>query len=218
MSKPAYFTYQTADAEKLAAKAPRLGVYIRKLGFIRRPVIDEPFACLAHIVTAQLISAAAAASIWNRLTARFAPVSAERVAAADLQALTACGLTVKKAQTIHTIASACAAGTLSLPALAELPDEAVIDRLCRFSGIGPWSARMYLLHALGRQDIISYQDAALRKGMRRVYGKERLSVAQFQKISAAYHPYASIAAVYLWNIATLPPDWEKSAGIQYTGP
>lgn len=93
-----------------------------------------------------------------------------------------------------------AGGPASRVRLSSLPDEEVIERLTRLPGIGVWTAEMFLIFALGRPDVFSAGDFALREGVRRVVGKD-LSAAEIREISRRWAPYRTVASLYLWRIA-----------------
>jgi DNA-3-methyladenine glycosylase II len=57
-----------------------------------------------------------------------------------------------------------------------------------------------LIFSLGRQDVFSEGDAALRKAVSAIYfdGKQ-VSDRQLRKLSAVWAPYRSVACWYLWR-------------------
>ena len=61
-------------------------------------------------------------------------------------------------------------GRLDVEGLAGLPDENVASQLTSIRGIGDWTAEMFLIFSLGRPDVVSYKDFAIRKGMMMLYG------------------------------------------------
>ena len=64
---------------------------------------------------------------------------------------------------------------ISLEDLYGLSDEEVIKELVKFPGIGPWTAEMLLIFTMGRKDVLSYGDLAIRKGLMMLYGHETLT-------------------------------------------
>ena len=92
-------------------------------------------------------------------------------------------------------------GQTDLAGLAELPDREVVRVLSGLPGVGEWTAQMLMIFAMGRPDVISYKDLGIRRGMMAVYHLDKLDKKQFDAITAAYHPYASAASVYLWHLS-----------------
>ncbi len=81
----------------------------------------------------------------------------------------------------------------------------------RVKGIGRWTAEMFLIFSLGREDVFSYGDLGLRNAIRNLYGlKNHPTPAQAEKISSAWKPYRSLASRYLW--ASLEPIKQPHSG------
>lgn len=166
-----------------------------------RPVDEDAFQCLVRSINDQLISLKAAATIWGRLTQRFGnPMSAHALAQADPTDIKACGTTFKKAEYIHDIACKTIDGTLDLEALRHEPDEVVLSTLQGLRGIGRWTAEMLLIHCYERPDVISYGDAAIRRGLCTLkhIDPNELTKQLFDQLTASFHPYGTTASIYLW--------------------
>ncbi|MDR2908308.1 MAG: DNA-3-methyladenine glycosylase 2 family protein, partial [Oscillospiraceae bacterium] len=54
---------------------------------------------------------------------------------------------------------------------------------------------------LERQDVLSYGDLAIRRGICRLYGHKSLTKEQFLRYKKRYSPYGSIASLYLWELS-----------------
>ena len=120
---------------------------------------------------------------------------------ASIEDLRACGVSMRKAEYIKGIAEAAANGEINLEALHELPDEEVIERLSSLRGVGVWTAEMMLIFSMGRMDVVSYGDLAIRRGMMRLYGLEELDRGTFDAYRERYSPYGTVASLYLWRVA-----------------
>ncbi|MDQ5910645.1 MAG: DNA-3-methyladenine glycosylase, partial [Pseudomonadota bacterium] len=57
------------------------------------------------------------------------------------------------------------------------------------------------IFALGRPDVVSWGDQAIRRGLQRLYGLENLGKAQFSACRDRYRPYGTVASFYLWALA-----------------
>ncbi|TKX83322.1 DNA-3-methyladenine glycosylase 2 family protein, partial [Halorubrum sp. SS5] len=117
-----------------------------------------------------------------------------RVLAADEAALREAGLSATKVEYLRNVANAFRDGgrDLTREGLADLSDAAVVDRLTEIRGVGEWTARMYLIFALGREDVLPLGDLAVRKGIERIYNDgEELSRAEMREIGEAWRPYRS---------------------------
>ena len=82
----------------------------------------------------------------------------------------------------------------------EKSDEDVIVELTKIKGIGRWTAEMFLMFTLGREDIFSYGDLGLRKGIMKLYGyKKEPTEQQMEKLATRWKPYRTYAARILWR-------------------
>ncbi len=61
---------------------------------------------------------------------------------------------------------------------------------------------MLMTFSMGRIDVLSYGDFAIRKGMRMLYRHRELTPKLFAKYKRRYSPYASVAALYFWEISS----------------
>ena len=67
------------------------------------------------------------------------------------------------------------------------------------SGIGPWSADIYLMFCLGRADAFAAGDLALQIAAGMAYGRsERLSPDDLIALAENWRPWRSVAARLLW--------------------
>jgi len=131
-----FFRYGREEVEVLAAYDPQLGQAMECIGPIERPVIPDLFTALVSSIVHQQISNKAAATVWGRVVDRFGPIGPEGLAGVSLESIQQCGMSLRKAGYIQSIARAVTSGELDLPGLHDLPDAEVIDRLSRSPGSG----------------------------------------------------------------------------------
>jgi DNA-3-methyladenine glycosylase II len=164
------------------------------------PPLDA-FGTLIFQVVGQQLSVAATRTIVSRIEERFGgglPSPAELLAA-DPQVLRAAGLSARKGATLRALAERFVDGRLSDAALERMTDEEVEATLTEVPGIGPWSARGFLLVALNRPDVFLTGDIALRRAIQRVYRFDHVpSEAELVDLSGRWRPYRSLAVSYLF--------------------
>ena len=124
------------------------------------------FASLVGIMIGQQLSTASAAAIFGRLKAQLDPLTPAQALAAGPELLRACGLSAAKMKTLAAMAEAVESGRVPLDALAGLPADDARAILCTVPGIGPWTADLYLLFALGNPDAFPAGDLALQEAAR----------------------------------------------------
>jgi DNA-3-methyladenine glycosylase II len=175
-------------------------------GFRPRAWTDElppfdAFGTLIFQVAGQQLSVASTRAIISHLQDRFGghmPSPAELLAA-DPQVLRDAGFSARKGATLRALAERFVDGRLSDKALAKMTDEEVEAALTEVPGIGPWSARGFLLVALDRPDVFLSGDLALRKTIQREYGLDHLPTdEELEEISDRWRPYRSLAVSYLF--------------------
>ncbi len=165
--------------------------------------LDNPFHALANSIISQQISARAARAIKGRLfdligTDRMEPDKILKLSPKNWRAV---GLSRPKSKYIRELALAVRNGDLDFPSLSNSDDESVIEKLTAFSGIGRWTAEMFLIFGLGRPDVLSTNDAGLRKGFKIMYGLQDIpSADEMLSISEPWRPYRSVASWYLWRV------------------
>lgn len=189
----------TAARAALAAADPalaRVHAVAPPFAFRLRP---GGFAGLLRLIVEQQVSTASAAAIWARLEAGLGVVAPEPVTAAGLEGLRRLGLSLPKARYALSLAQAEAAGRLNLHALPALDDEAALAALTAQPGIGPWTARIYLMFCEGRLDLFPAGDVALQEAMRWMDGAPVRPDARAAEARArGWSPHRSVAAHLLW--------------------
>lgn len=196
-----YFRYSSAEADYLTVRDPLLGAAINRIGHVDRAVFPDLFESVINAIAGQQISSKALRTVWTRLCDTVGVITPENLCAAGQERLRACGLSGRKTGYILSAAQAAADDTIDFVHLADMDDEAVISALTVLPGVGRWTAEMMLIFSLERPDVLPYDDLGIRKGLCRLYGLESLTKAQFAVYRARYAPYATIAALYLWEIA-----------------
>ncbi|MEL6617185.1 MAG: hypothetical protein AAFQ43_15695, partial [Bacteroidota bacterium] len=151
------------------------------------------------------LSTKAAGTIHGRVVDLLGDVTPEALLAHETEALRACGLSRAKVAAVQDLAEKAQAGTvLSRDALAQMPDDEVIERLVAVRGIGVWTARMFLLFTLGRPDVWAPGDLGLREGLRVMTGaEERPTPKAFEAAGEPFRPWRSVASWYLWRATEL---------------
>jgi len=165
------------------------------------PAGDE-FARLCTSVVNQQLSTASAAAIHERFVDVLgADPTPDLVLAADEDDLREAGLSGTKVEYLRNVAAAFRDGDrdLTRQGLADASDEAVVDALTEIRGVGEWTARMYLIFALGRENVLPLGDLAVRKGIEQAYNDgDELTRAEMREIGEAWRPYRSYGTRYVW--------------------
>jgi DNA-3-methyladenine glycosylase II len=164
------------------------------------PPLDA-FATLIFQVAGQQLSVRATRTIVSRIEQHFGghlPSPAELLAA-EPHVLRASGMSTRKGETVRAIAERFVDGRLSEEALSRMTDAEVEAVLTEVPGIGPWTARGFLLVALDRPDVFVSGDLALRRAVRRAYGFDHPPTdEEMAELADRWRPYRSLAVSYLF--------------------
>lgn len=162
----------------------------------RRPA---GFKGLARVITAQQLSVASAAAIWDRIEARVRPFTPAAFLAMPNRDLRRAGLSRVKIATLRSVAQALNEGTVDLDALTHAPEEVIHAELTALKGIGPWTADIYILFCLARADAWAPGDLALQYAVRDALRLDaRPSLDEMVEIAEAWRPWRGVAARLLW--------------------
>jgi DNA-3-methyladenine glycosylase II len=196
MKKPAAWV---AEAHSSLCGDKRLGKIAQLHGPPTIHVERDLFETLVYSVAGQQLSGKAAQAIVNKLEAMIGKTTPENLKKECPESLRGVGLSYAKAGTILELAHAFGDG-LDEKALRKMPDEEVVATLTQFKGIGPWTAEMFLMFALGRPDVMSPGDLGLRKGLQIVYKKKELpTIKEAGPLFECWRPYRTAASWYLWR-------------------
>jgi DNA-3-methyladenine glycosylase II len=200
-----------ARARVIAAEADlRDGVRAlrRKCAIMRRvhdmtghpPLRRRPagFEGLARIIVGQQVSVASATAIWNRTVEACRPFEPAVMLALTDKQLAGAGLSRPKIRTLRAISDACSNG-LDLTCLDLLSDEEVHAALTAVTGIGPWTADVYIMFCLGRADGWAPGDLALQVAAQHALElDERPDKDEMLQLAERWRPWRGVAARLLW--------------------
>ena len=181
----------------------------RKCAIIRRlhdatgapPLRRRPagFEGLARIIVGQQLSVASAAAIWGRTFDLVQPFDAATLLATSEAALRGAGLSRGKVKTLTATAREVSEAGLDLERLDHHSDEELHAALTRISGVGPWTADVFLMFCLGRADSFAPGDLALQVAAQMAMDlDERPSPKELAEIAERWRPWRSVAARLLW--------------------
>lgn len=180
---------------------PVMARQIDTYGEITHSPADEEYRRLAVSIVNQQLSSASAAAVRERA---FAVLDDEVTPTAVLEAskddLRSAGLSEAKVRYLRNAAEAFLERDLSRAGLSHYSDEEVIDELTSITGIGEWTARMYLMFALGREDVLPLGDLGIRNGIEDLYGEGReMSRQEMRYVAEQWRPYRTYGCRYVWR-------------------
>lgn len=160
------------------------------------------FFSLVESIISQQLSLKAANTIINRFIALFdnETITASSLIAQKDQDLRNVGMSWSKVSYIKNIAKAVQDKELDFVLLEHLKDEEVIKILTKIKGIGVWTAEMFLIFSMGREDVFSATDIGLQNAIKNNYKlSEKPKQEYIKELSSKWKPYRSYAALALWQ-------------------
>lgn len=183
---------------------PILFGYLKAVGPISELKGDFPknyFFRICKEIVFQQLSDKAGHAIFARFEKVFPKgiICPEAVLATSHETLRNSGISHAKARYIRNLAEAVVSGDMEFKNFKKLDNEQVIEKLTKVKGIGKWTAEMFLMFTLGREDVFSHGDLGLRKATRKVYKfKKEPSRRQIEKIVQKWSPYKTYGCMVLW--------------------
>ena len=155
---------------------------------------------LCESIVSQQLSVKAASTIWARTHGTVGNWNDPHLIVSVLsEDLRACGLSGQKISYVKNIADAVLNQRLHLTKFDEMTDQETINELVQIKGIGQWTAEMFLIFSLGREDVFSSGDLGLRNGIKKLYDLELVTPHAAHELSLKWAPYRSYASIILWK-------------------
>lgn len=174
---------------------------IGELPLIEQQPAQLYFSSLAESIIGQQLSNKVADTIIERARkaagSEFTPEAVRKV---EIETFRQAGLSYAKANYLHNLAVAWEEGLVSPEKYTQLSDEEIIADLLKIKGIGRWTAEMFLIFTMGRTDVFSVGDYALRKAVLLQYQlPPETKPTEILKITARWSPHRSLASRLLWK-------------------
>lgn len=181
----------------------RISKLIEKYGDVDLKESKHKFKSLVNIIVSQQLSTRSAQKIFNKLASRlnnnFDPNLVLNLNDQDFKEI---GLSKQKIKYIKGLSSEIIKKELILDDLKSKPDKLIHQRLLKLNGFGNWSADIFLLFGLGRENVLVSSDYGIRKAIQSLYKLKQLpSPEQVFKIAKErrWEPYCSYVCLYLWK-------------------
>lgn len=200
MNNTITLTDSSSPIQHLCKRDKRLAKIIGMIGDISYKPYDDPFKFLVHEIIEQMLSVKAGRKIYSRLeemcNGAITPETINNFSANEIQAI---GTSSAKAQYIKDLANSVVHKDLVFEILNSLPDKEIIKELTKLRGIGEWTAHMYLIFVLDRQDILPTTDVAFLQVYEWLYKTDDRSKTSVEKKCKKWKPYSSIAVRYFYH-------------------
>ena len=151
---------------------------------------------IANLIIEQQISFKAAITVKKRFAKIVDKKSQSEIMNMSNTDLQSIGISFRKAEYIKNVFRFFKNKTIDFD---KMSDKEVIDCLVAIKGVGEWTAQMFLIFNLFRQDIFSPKDLALINSIKKNYLLESVGKVEIEKLTKKWAPYNSIACLLLWE-------------------
>ena len=162
---------------------------------------SKPFFSLCRTVVGQQISLASADSIWSKFSKKCkGNIKPRVVLKISSRNLKSAGLSRQKISYLKIIARAFENKSFNVREIKKMDDAKAIEYITKLKGLGVWSAEMFLMFNLNRQDIFPTKDIGLLRAISKNYKTTYPPSKRFlEKISKLHSGYRTISTWYFWK-------------------
>ena len=206
---------------------PVMRAIIKRIGPCRMQFGPPEFHSLAEAIVYQQLNGKAAETIFQRFAALAGePLTPGGILKLSDEQMRGAGLSKQKSGYLKDLATKTATGILDFARISGLSDAEVIEHLTQVKGIGVWTAQMFLMFTLKRENVLPTGDFGVRMAIYKHYLEvQRAKVAkkssagktpakvkkgpkpkiklptpeEMEKIAKRWEPYRSVACWYLWQ-------------------
>jgi DNA-3-methyladenine glycosylase II len=149
---------------------PVMRAIIERIGPCRMRFGRAEFHSVAEAIVYQQLNGKAAVTIFNRFASLAGePLTPDGILKLSDEQMRGAGLSKQKSAYLKDLATKTAAGLLDFTRLPALPDAEVIEHLTQVKGIGVWTAQMFLMFTLKRENVLPTGDFGVRMAMYKHY-------------------------------------------------
>ena len=158
------------------------------------------FETFVSTVVSQQLSTKAADTIFSRVKAVVPELSPVGLLSTSVEDLRGAGLSGRKVEYLQGLAEATISGEFDPVALESMDDEEAIQSIVQLRGFGKWTAKIYLMFSLSRNDIFPEDDLALLVALQHLKGlDERPTPMQALDLTLHWSPNRSAGSLFLWK-------------------
>ena len=199
MKKPPAYWYK---AKKILSKRdPIIRKIIKnyKKGFLATK--NNPFFSLCRTIVGQQVSVASADSIWSKFAKKCKKnIKPKVVLKISSSVLKSAGLSRQKISYLKIISKAFEDKSFDVRKIKKMNDADAIEYITKLKGLGVWSAEMFLMFNLNRQDIFPVKDIGLLRAISKNYKVSYPPSDRFlEKISKLHLGYRTVFTWYMWR-------------------
>src|SRR5690554_537361 len=194
-----YFKYGNKELNYLSNKDLKMKTLIETYGYLEIKVNDNLFNEIVDSLLSQQISIKAAITIKERLINLIGDINPLNINNQSLETINSLGIPLRRAEALKSLAAFFLINPNIKEDIKDLSNEDKVKELIKFKGIGPWTAKMLLIHSFNELDIFPTEDLGIKRGLMNVYGLSEVTKENERYFKELFSPYGSVAAFYIWK-------------------
>lgn len=199
MAKKIFLNNDSPQVKYLLKRDKHLAKSIQLVGPIEYRPISDGYAFLISQIIGQMLNNKVADILYDRLKKLCqADITIESIDKLSDQEILSIGISHSKVQYIRNLTQAVKHGQINFDQYPDISNDDIMAGLKTVKGIGDWSAKMYLIFCLNREDVLPYEDIAFLQGYGWIHKTKDYHKQSVIKKCRKWHPYESIAARFLY--------------------
>jgi len=188
------------DIDSIARVDPEVARALVSIGYPQPRIRAQGFETFFSTIVSQQISTEAAAAIMQRVRKLLPRINASSLLDLPENALREAGLSMRKVEYAQGFAQAILDGGFVPGDLPALKNDEAVRAITALRGFGVWSAEIYLMFSLQRNDIFPADDLALQVALQRLKGlAQRPTPKQARALIEHWAPWRSAGSLFLWH-------------------
>ncbi len=158
----------------------------------------QGFQALSHLILEQQVSISSAQACYDKIVRFCGDLTPELLLSKNDEELKVnCGVSKQKATYIKYLAEKIIQKEIDLYSFEVKSQEEVYQELISLKGIGRWTAEVYLMFCLQKDNVFPVGDIAVQHTMREFFQTETLQ--EMEDYANKWKPYRSLATYLLWH-------------------
>lgn len=188
--------------EHLISADSRLKKVIKSVGELQiyKYGSSDVLIFLVREIVGQMISSGVKKLIFQRLldlcNNNITPETLNNLTVEQLHEI---GLSNAKSNYILNLAHLVSVKAIDFDYINSLNDDEALKELVKIKGIGKWTAKMYLIFFLQRENILPYEDGAFLQAYKWLYNTKKVTPESISRKCKKWKPYQSIGARYMYQ-------------------
>lgn len=175
-------------------------VFQQILNLYGEPTIStrpQGFESLCKLIIEQQVSLASAKACYLKMESFLGKVTPQNIINATEEELRNNSVSKQKAVYLKELSKAIINKELDLETLSQKPEEEIKSKLIAIKGIGNWTAEVYIMFCLQKEDVFPIGDIALQNTLKELFPvttKEEMIT-----LSENWKPNRSLATYFFWH-------------------